>query len=119
MVNINSKSSVRKASSKAPEVFRENDQKKKRKPSQETKKKTVSKNKERKRSINNMDVLSMPFTPLPYRITIKLSGANQSAPAETVTKALRKAGVSFEVEKIERIQLQPSIKATSLRGNRR
>ena len=42
------------------------------------------------------------FNPQPYRIILKLSGANPSAPAETVTAALRKAGVEFEVEKIER-----------------
>ncbi len=42
------------------------------------------------------------FNPQPYRIILKLSGANPSAPAETVTSALRKAGVEFEVEKIER-----------------
>ena len=42
------------------------------------------------------------FNPQPYRIILKLSGADPSAPAETVTEALRKAGVQFEVEKIER-----------------
>ncbi len=42
------------------------------------------------------------FNPKPYRIILRLSGANPSAPAETVTEALRKAGVQFEVEKIER-----------------
>ena len=42
------------------------------------------------------------FKPQPYRIILKLSGANPSAQAETVTAALRKAGVEFEVEKIER-----------------
>ena len=42
------------------------------------------------------------FNPQPYRIILKLSGANPSAPAESVTQALRKAGVEFEVEKIER-----------------
>ena len=42
------------------------------------------------------------FKPQPYRVILKLTGANPSAPAETVTKALRKAGVKFEVEKIER-----------------
>ena len=51
-----------------------------------------------------------PFTPQPYRITIKLSGANPSAPAETVTKALRTAGVSFEVEMIERIEDESALK---------
>ena len=49
------------------------------------------------------------FTPQPYRITIKLSASNPSAPAETVTKALRNAGVSFEVEMIERIDPQSLI----------
>tara|TARA_Y100001968_G_scaffold175135_1_gene160505 strand:- start:249 stop:710 length:462 start_codon:yes stop_codon:yes gene_type:complete len=42
------------------------------------------------------------FSPQPYRIILKLPGVNPSAPAETVTEALRKAGVQFEVEKIER-----------------
>ena len=41
--------------------------------------------------------------PAPYRVTIKLPGADPSAPAELVTRALRAAGVSFEVETIERI----------------
>ncbi|ABX08365.1 hypothetical protein [Prochlorococcus marinus] len=45
-----------------------------------------------------------PFKPAPYRIIIKLSGANPSAPAETVTSALRDAGIIFEVEKIERFE---------------
>jgi hypothetical protein len=36
-------------------------------------------------------------------VTIKLPGADPSAPAEAVTKALRSAGLSFEVETIERI----------------
>ncbi|HJN35477.1 MAG: hypothetical protein AB8E87_00990 [Prochlorococcus sp.] len=40
----------------------------------------------------------------PYRIIIKLSGADPSAPAEAVTEALRKAGVLFEVETIERVK---------------
>jgi len=43
------------------------------------------------------------FNPQPYRITIKLSAANPSAPAESVTKALRLAGVKFEVEMIQLI----------------
>ena len=49
---------------------------------------------------------TITFKPQPYRITIKLSGANPSAPAETVTKALRVAGISFEVERIERVKDQ-------------
>ena len=59
------------------------------------------------------------FTPQPYRITIKLSAANPSAPAETVTKALRTAGVSFEVEMIERIEQDSLIKESrSMRPKR-
>ena len=41
--------------------------------------------------------------PAPYRVTIKLPSADPSAPAEVVTQALRAAGVSFEVEMIERV----------------
>ncbi len=55
--------------------------------------------KERKRLEEKKQV----FKPQPYRIIIKLSAANPSAPAETVTKALRTAGVEFEVEMIELI----------------
>ncbi len=50
------------------------------------------------------------FKPQPYRIILKLSGANPSAPAETVTAALRKAGVEFEVEKIERYEERSVLK---------
>ena len=39
----------------------------------------------------------------PYRITIRLAGADPSAPAELVTRTLREAGIGFEVETIERI----------------
>ena len=55
------------------------------------------------------------FTPQPYRIILRLSGANPSAPAETVTEALRKAGVQFEVEKIERFDDQSFSKNSSLK----
>ena len=55
------------------------------------------------------------FNPQPYRIIIRLSGANPSAPAETVTEALRKAGVQFEVEKIERFNKENVSKNTSLK----
>ena len=40
----------------------------------------------------------------PYRITIRLSGADPAAPAEAVTRVLRDADVSFAVERIERMQ---------------
>tara|TARA_B100000700_G_scaffold321825_2_gene421925 strand:+ start:186 stop:638 length:453 start_codon:yes stop_codon:yes gene_type:complete len=54
----------------------------------------------------NRDNKIIPFTPHPYRITIRLSAANPSAPAETVTKALRNSGIRFEVEKIELLKDQ-------------
>ena len=75
-------------------------------------------------SISNKDRLNQKpiksikkiiFKPQPYRIILKLSGANPSAPAETVTEALRKAGVQFEVEKIERYDEQDLSKDTSLK----
>ena len=70
-------------------------------------------------SISNKDRLSQKstksikktiFNPQPYRIILRLSGANPSAPAETVTEALRKAGVQFEVEKIERFDEEKFVK---------
>ena len=75
-------------------------------------------------SISNKDRLSKKstkskkktiFNPQPYRIILRLSGANPSAPAETVTEALRKAGVQFEVEKIERFDEENLLKGTSLK----
>ena len=55
------------------------------------------------------------YNPQPYRIILRLSGANPSAPAETVTEALRKAGVQFEVEKIERFDEKNFSNKTSLK----
>ena len=55
------------------------------------------------------------FKPQPYRIILKLSGADPSAPAETVTNALRKAGVQFEVEKIERFDEKSLLKDPSFK----
>ena len=75
-------------------------------------------------SISNKEIISQKstksikkviFNPQPYRIILKLSGANPSAPAETVTKALRKAGVQFEVEKIERFDEQSLLKNSSMK----
>ena len=74
-------------------------------------------------SISNKDRLTQKsikakkkviFKPQPYRIILKLSGANPSAPAETVTAALRKAGIEFEVEKIERYEERSVLKDSSL-----
>ncbi len=55
------------------------------------------------------------FNPQPYRIILILSGTNPSAPAETVTEALRKAGVQFEVQKIERFEEGNLSKTKSLK----
>jgi hypothetical protein len=43
-----------------------------------------------------------PDNPAPYRVTILLPQADPAAPAEVVTRALRTAGVPFEVETIQR-----------------
>ena len=59
-------------------------------------------NKDRFSQKSTKSIKKTIFNPQPYRIILRLSGANPSAPAETVTEALRKAGVQFEVEKIER-----------------
>ncbi|MEB3167666.1 MAG: hypothetical protein VKK97_02940 [Synechococcaceae cyanobacterium] len=48
--------------------------------------------------------LSVPSNPVPYRVTLRLPRADPAAPAEVVTRALRAAGVPFEVETIERMQ---------------
>jgi hypothetical protein len=44
-----------------------------------------------------------PSNAAPYRVTLRLPRADPAAPAELVTRALRAAGVSFEVETIERM----------------
>ncbi len=75
---------------------------------------TSSEENDKKSEVSNKEIDKylplIPFTPSPYRITIKLSDANPSAPAETVTNALRKAGVNFEVESIERVKVQNATK---------
>jgi hypothetical protein len=43
------------------------------------------------------------LAPAPYRLVLRLPAADPSAPSEAVTEALRAAGVSFEVETIERV----------------
>tara|TARA_Y100001968_G_C19337674_1_gene707773 strand:- start:147 stop:614 length:468 start_codon:yes stop_codon:yes gene_type:complete len=79
-----------------------------------TKEKSIS-NKERLSQKSNKAIKKTIFNPQPYRIILKLSGANPSAPAETVTNALRKAGVQFEVEKIERFEDKSLLKDSSLK----
>jgi len=56
-----------------------------------------------------------PLTPAPYRVTIKLPAADPSSPAEAVTDALRQAGVTFEVETIERVPAAGAETAAPLR----
>ena len=72
-------------------------------------------NKERTRQKTTKSIKKLIFNPQPYRIILKLSGANPSAPAETVTEALRKAGVDFEVEKIELIDEKKLLKDSSFK----
>ena len=55
------------------------------------------------------------FNPQPYRIILRLSGANPSAQAETLTEALRTAGVQFEVEQIERFDEEDLSKDSSIK----
>ena len=79
-----------------------------------TKKDPTKKEVTKKDSASTSPAISEPSTPSvaevsaeeaePYRITIRLSGADPSAPAEAVTRALRNADVRFAVERIERIQ---------------
>ena len=72
-------------------------------------------NKDRLSQKTTKSVKKKIFNPQPYRIILRLSGANPAAPAETVTEALRKAGVQFEVEKIERFDEQSLLKNSSLK----
>jgi len=72
-------------------------------------------NKDRYSQVSTKSMKKVIYKPQPYRIILKLSGANPSAPAETVTEALRKAGVEFEVEKIERFDEKNLFKDSSLK----
>jgi len=72
-------------------------------------------NKDRPSQKSTNSIKKVIFKPQPYRIILRLSGANPSAPAETVTEALIKAGVEFEVEKIERFNEKKLLKDSSLK----
>ena len=72
-------------------------------------------NKDRLTQKSTKSIKKKIFNPQPYRIILILSGANPSAPAETVTEALRKSGVQFEVEKIERFDEETVLKNKSLK----
>ena len=56
-----------------------------------------------KDSVPEVVSATTPRPSLPYRVTIRLSGADPSAPAEAVTRALRNASVAFSVERIEAV----------------
>ena len=79
-----------------------------------TKKNSITKNDRLSPKLSN-STSKVIFNPQPYRIILKLSAANPSAPAETVTNALRKAGVEFEVEKIERFEEKSLLNDSSLK----
>ena len=72
-------------------------------PTETTEAKTI------KKELTNVQ----PADPRPYRITIRLAAADPAAPAESVTDALRRAGIGFEVETIERIPSTPAIKTST------
>ena len=73
--------------------------------------------KDRLSNNSNKSTRKVIFKPQPYRIILKLSGTNPSAPAETVTRALRNAGIQFEVEKIERFEEKNLSKDSSFKRN--
>ena len=50
----------------------------------------------------------LPLNPAPYRLLLRLPAADPAAPAEAVTRALRTAGILFEVETIERLPNEPT-----------
>ena len=72
-------------------------------------------NKDRPLQKSTKSIKKVIFKPQPYRIILILSGANPAAPAETVTKALRKAGIDFEVEKIERFDEKSLLQDSSFK----
>ena len=55
------------------------------------------------RDVQPATARAVPERTRPYRITIRLSAADPAAPAEGVTEALRRAGIGFEVETIEKV----------------
>ena len=57
---------------------------------------------------------AVPERTRPYRITIRLSAADPAAPAEGVTEALRRAGIGFEVETIEKVPARELNQSSSI-----
>ena len=87
-------------------------------PTEAAEPKTIKKESTKAQPANqeSAPIRSMPADPRPYRITIRLAAADPAAPAESVTDALRRAGIGFEVETIEKI---PSIQASKATTNDR
>ncbi len=56
-----------------------------------------------------------PLKLKPYRIIIKLYGVDPSAPAQIVINSLRDAGLKFEVERIEKFDIDEKFKHSSAR----
>ncbi len=84
---------------------------------QQEEKTTIKESKLNKAKISqksNKSIKKVIFKPQPYRIILKLNGANPSSPAEALTKALRAAGIKFEVERIERLDNESYLKKNSL-----
>ena len=96
--NINQTPNIPKKDKKATEVISKG------KNEQKVKPKLIKLNQKSK-------IKNQKFKLQPYRIVIKLVGTNSSAPAEKVTKALREAGIQFEVEKIELFEIQSDTNA--------
>ena len=57
---------------------------------------------------------AVPERTRPYRITIRLSAADPAAPAEGVTEALRRAGIGFEVETIQKVPARELNQSSSI-----
>ena len=66
-------------------------------------------------SSDSTELRSTPERTLPYRIMIRLSAADPAAPAEAVTEALRRAGIGFEVETIEKAPVSDRNQPSNLR----
>ncbi len=108
--DLNKSKKLKKVKLNNTDIFKENE-----KIQGDIKKENLTATKDRFSQNSNKSTRKAIFTPQPYRIILKLSGTNPSAPAETVTKALRKAGVQFEVEKIERFDEKSLSKDSSFK----
>ena len=65
-------------------------------------------------NVQSATARAVPERTRPYRITIRLSAADPAAPAEGVTEALRRAGIGFEVETIEKVPARELNQSSSI-----